>query len=66
MDTKLPNSPQFNKYYIKHCKHLKLAGYQPKTVEAYARAIRRIGNYFNCRLDNLSQDINCLIISTIF
>lgn len=56
MNTKLPNNPQFNKHYTKHCKHLKLAGYQPKTIEAYARALRRIGNYFNCRIDNLTQD----------
>jgi len=53
---KLPNIPQFNKLYIKHCKHLKPADYQPKTVEAYARAIRRIGKYFDCKLDNLSRD----------
>lgn len=39
-----------------HLKHLRLAGYQPKTIDAYARAIRRIGNYFDCKLDNLSQD----------
>ena len=56
MDTKLPSIPQFNKLYVKHCKHLKLAGYQPKTVEAYARAIRRIGNYFDGRLEDLSED----------
>jgi site-specific recombinase XerD len=56
MNTKLPAIPQFNKLYVKHCKHLKLAGYQPKTVDAYARAIRRIGNYFDGRLDNLSKD----------
>jgi len=56
MNTKLPDNSQFNKDYAKHCKHLKLAGYQPKTIEAYARGIRRIGNYFDCRLDNLSRD----------
>jgi len=59
MNTRLPDDPRFNKYYIRHCKHLKLAGYQPKTIEAYARAIRRIGNYFNCKnckLDNLTQE----------
>jgi integrase/recombinase XerD len=56
MDTRLPNNPEFNKKYTKHCKHLKLAGYQPKTIEAYSRAIRRIGNYFDARLDNLTQD----------
>ena len=56
MDTRLPNDPQFSKYYIKHCKHLKLKGLQPKTIEAYARAIRRIGNYFDARLDHLTSD----------
>ncbi len=56
MNTKLPNNPQFIKVYNKHCKHLELAGYQPKTIEAYARALRRIGNYFDCKLDKLSQD----------
>ena len=56
MNTKLPKNPQFNKQYSKHCKHLKLAGYQPKTIEAYARALRRIGNYFDCKLNNLTQD----------
>lgn len=56
MDTKLPDNPQFNKLYNKHCKHLKLKGLQPKTIEAYSRAIRRIGNYFDCQLDNLTMD----------
>jgi len=56
MNTRLPNNPQFNKKYTKHLKHLRLAGYQPKTIEAYARAIRRIGNYFNCKFDSLTKD----------
>jgi len=56
MDTRIPNDPQFNKYYTKHCKYLKLKGLQPKTIEAYARAIRRIGNYFDSRLNNLTSD----------
>ena len=29
---------------------------QPKTIEAYSGAIRRIGNYFDCRIDNLASD----------
>jgi len=29
---------------------------QPKTIEAYARAIRRIGHYFDGQLDNLTSD----------
>lgn len=56
MDTSLPNDPQFNKYYRKHIQCLKLAGLQPKTVETYSRAIRRIGNYFNCMVDKLTTD----------
>ena len=56
MNTRLPNDPQFNKYYTKHCKYLKLKGLQPKTIEAYARAIRRVGNYFDAQLDHLTSD----------
>jgi len=29
---------------------------QPKTIDAYARAIRRIGNYFDSQLDNLTSE----------
>jgi integrase len=56
MNTNMPNDPQFKKYYRKHQKFLKLAGLQPKTVEAYSRAIRRIGNYFDCKVDNMTTD----------
>ncbi len=47
---------QFNHYYTQHCKHLKLQGLQPKTIDAYSRAIRRIGEHFQGHLDNLSQE----------
>jgi integrase/recombinase XerD len=47
---------KFDSYYELHCKHLKLKGLQPKTIEAYSRAIRRIGAYFNGTLDSLSQN----------
>ncbi len=47
---------KFNAYYAQHCKHLKLKGLQPKTIDAYARAIRRIGDYFNYHIDDLSAD----------
>ena len=36
-------------------KHLKLKGLQPKTIEAYSRALRRIGAYFDYRIDDLSE-----------
>jgi len=47
---------KFNRYYAQHCKHLKLQGLQPKTIEAYSRGIRRIADYFDGHLDDLSQD----------
>lgn len=56
MNTRLPNDPQFNKYYTKHYKYLKLQGLRPKTIEAYSRAIRRIGNYFDAQIDHLTMD----------
>ncbi len=47
---------KYNHYYSLHCKHLKLQGLQPKTIDAYSRAIRRIADYFNGHLDDLSHD----------
>ncbi|OKY74313.1 MAG: integrase, partial [Desulfobulbaceae bacterium DB1] len=55
MNTTMPQDSLFNKQYQKHLKCLKLGGLQPKTIDAYARAIRRIGNYFDCRIDNLNS-----------
>jgi len=53
---KSPTNEKFNHYYAQHCKHLKLKGLQPKTIDAYSRAIRRIGAYFDGNLENLSQE----------
>jgi len=53
---KTSNNPQFNRYYELHCKHLRLKGLQPKTIEAYSRAIRRLGDFFNFHLDALEQE----------
>ena len=53
---KLSTDSKFQTYYERHCKHLKLKGLQPKTIEAYSRAIRRIGAYFNGDLDDLTQN----------
>nr|VFK23892.1 MAG: hypothetical protein BECKLFY1418C_GA0070996_11592 [Candidatus Kentron sp. LFY] len=36
-----------NHDYRTHLKHLKLKGLQPKTIEAHARAIRRVGVCFH-------------------
>ena len=45
----------FNAHYQAHLKHLKLKGLQPKTIDAYARAMRRIGKHFDHQIDNLSE-----------
>jgi site-specific recombinase XerD len=45
----------FKQKYQMHLKHLKLKGLQPKTIDAYARAIRRIGEYFDYRIEDLSE-----------
>lgn len=50
------NSRDFDRDYQQHLKHLKLQGLQPKTIEAYSRAIRRVGDYFDGRIDQLSAD----------
>ena len=50
------NDRQFNHYYELHCKHLRLKGLQPKTIDAYTRALRRIGDYFDFQVDNLTQN----------
>ena len=45
----------FKRYYAAHLKHLRLKGLQPKTREAYARAIRRIGAYFDHGIEDLTE-----------
>jgi integrase/recombinase XerD len=51
-----PNAAaHFDRQYQTHLKHLKLKGLQPKTIEAYARAIRRLGGYFAHQIDDLSE-----------
>ncbi|MEJ2612437.1 MAG: phage integrase N-terminal SAM-like domain-containing protein [Candidatus Thiodiazotropha sp.] len=50
-----PNERKFKCNYKKYLQHLKLKGLQPKTIEAYARAIRRIGDYFKHDIDDLSK-----------
>ena len=50
-----PSTADFDRQYQSHLKHLKLKGLQPKTIEAYSRAIRRIGNHFDHRIDHLTE-----------
>jgi site-specific recombinase XerD len=50
-----PSTADFDRHYQSHLKHLKLKGLQPKTIEAYSRAIRRIGAYFDHQIDSLTE-----------
>ncbi len=50
-----PSAADFDRLYQFHLKHLKLKGLQPKTIEAYARAIRRVGDYFDHQVDALTE-----------
>ena len=52
---KTNGSAHFDRQYQTHLKHLKLKGLQPKTIDAYARAIRRLGEYFSQRIDDLTE-----------
>lgn len=45
----------FKQDYEKHLQHLELKGFQPKTIDAYSRAIRRIGKYFDDEINDLSE-----------
>ena len=49
------STAHFDRQYQTHLKHLKLKGLQPKTIEAYSRAIRRIGKHFDHQIDYLSE-----------
>lgn len=49
------STTHFDRQYQRHLKHLKLKGLQPKTIEAYSRAIRRIGERFEGQIDDLTE-----------
>ena len=45
---------RFEKLYQRHLRLLKLQGKRQKTIDAYSRAVLRIGEYFDCCPDQLS------------
>jgi len=47
---------RFNDQYQRHLRALKLQGMSEKTIDSYARAVRRIANYFDCCPDRLSAE----------
>lgn len=52
---KASNGKGFERSYALHLQHLKLKGLQPKTIDAYSRAIRRVGERFDGRIDQLTE-----------
>jgi len=51
-----PQFPQdFENNYQIHLNRLKLNGMQPKTIDAYSRAIRRAGDYFDYQINALTE-----------
>ena len=47
---------EFDRLYDIHLRHLRLKGLRPKTIEAYSRGVRRMGEYFDYCIDALSSD----------
>jgi integrase len=47
---------RFNELYQRHLRLLKLQGKSQKTIDAYARAVRRITEYFDCCPDQLTLE----------
>jgi integrase/recombinase XerD len=45
---------RFNELYQRHLRFLKLQGKSQKTIEAYARAVRRISEHFDCCPDKMT------------
>lgn len=45
---------RFDQLYTSHLNHLTLQGKRPATIDAYARAVRRITAFFDCPPDRLS------------
>ncbi len=47
---------RFNRLYERHLELLKLQGMSPRTIDLYARSVRRIRNHFDCCPDHLRPE----------
>ena len=47
---------RFNKLYERQLKTLRLQGKAQKTIDAYARSIKRVRDYFDCCPDKLKPE----------
>jgi integrase/recombinase XerD len=53
MDNVFP--PEFEAQYQTQLQRLKLAGFRPKTIEAYSQGVRRAGKYFGYQINALTE-----------
>lgn len=53
---KVAETNRFNELYQRHLRSLKLQGKSQKTIDAYARAVRRISERFDCCPDKLTLE----------
>ena len=49
------NEEIFKQDYQRHLQHLTLKGYRPKTIEGYARGVRRVAAYFDHDINDLTN-----------
>ena len=49
-------NPAFLPLYEQFRREIKLAGKQPKTIDSYARSLKRLLNYFDCHPSELSEE----------
>jgi hypothetical protein len=56
MKIKTPTDAKFKNYHSLLLKHLRMKGLQPKTIEAYERAIKRIYTFFKGDIESLTQN----------
>ena len=45
----------FESHYQTHLQRLRLAGFRPKTIEAYSQGVRRAGLYFRYQINALTE-----------
>ena len=45
---------RYEELYARHLRALKLQGKRDKTIDSYARAVRRVSNHFDCCPDQLT------------
>jgi len=52
----LQEQKRFNDLYQRHLRMLRLQGKRDKTIDAYARAVRRVADHFDCCPDRLTVE----------